>query len=500
MATNNQLKFYKSSSIPSAAKIGSVWFNTTNRTINVRVAENTDADWQTYSGLIDAVYANNTLTITKADGTPISVDFSGIISALSTLGTRVENLETWQTSASSSISTLQTEMNDVEALAADNKSRLDVLEGENGIAKTVADAVKAEEDRAKGVESGLNTRVGALETASTQHGAAIEALQTAVGEGGSVDTKISNAITEFNTTVVTPGLAAKVDNTTYDAYVEANDAAVAAAKKAADDEKVRALAAEAAISERLNEGGDVAAAIAANAAAAAKAQADIDSFLKAEEVADAAIDTLKEIQDWIANDETGTEALIGRVSANESAIATLKGDANTTGSVAKAVADAKKAIEGTLADGDAKTLEAINDELDALVQADIDNLAAAKAYAEQQANAAKEAAISAADSDAITKANAAKEAAIAAAKEYTNSLAGNYDAAGTAQGLVNNLNAEVKDETGLATASIKQVAGVITELSVDVVTGSVATGEAKLALASDVKNYVDNHSVWEIFN
>lgn len=94
MATNNQLKFYKSSSIPSAAKIGSVWFNTTNRTINVRVAENTDADWQTYSGLIDAVYANNTLTITKADGTPISVDFSGIISALSTLGTRVENLET----------------------------------------------------------------------------------------------------------------------------------------------------------------------------------------------------------------------------------------------------------------------------------------------------------------------------------------------------------------------------------------------------------------------
>lgn len=44
----------------------------------------------------------------------------------------------------------------------------------------------------------------------------------------------------------------------------------------------------------------------------------------------------------------------------------IEGDATTDGSIAKQVADAKKAIEGTLAGDDAKTLEAINNELDAL--------------------------------------------------------------------------------------------------------------------------------------
>lgn len=496
MATNNQLKFYKSSSIPSNAILGAIWFNTNNRTINVRVAENGDAsDWQTYSGLIDATWADNKLTITKADGTPITMDFSGVVSSLSNLGTKVENLETWKASASGSISTLQSEMDAVETLAGNNKSRLDVLEGENGIAKTVADAVKAEKDRAEGVESGLNTRVGNLETASTQHGAAIEALQSAVGSTGSVSDMVDQKISANNTSYVDVELAKKANKDDYDAYVLSNNEAV---KKVSDDlasEITRAGQAEAAISARLNEGGDVASAIAAAAAAAAAAQADIDSFLKAEEVADAAIDTLKEIQDWIANDEQGTTALIGRVTDNEGAIATLKGDANTAGSVAKAVADAKKAIEGTLADDDAKTLEAINDELDALVKADSDNLATAKTYAENQAAAAQAAAIAAAASDATTKANAAETAAKEYAKEYADNLAGNYDAAGTAAGLVNGLNANVKDEAGLATASLKQVAGVVTEISVDVATGSVATGESKLALASDVKDYVDNHLV-----
>lgn len=33
------IKFYKSANAPAAAVVGSVWFDTTNRLINVRVAE-----------------------------------------------------------------------------------------------------------------------------------------------------------------------------------------------------------------------------------------------------------------------------------------------------------------------------------------------------------------------------------------------------------------------------------------------------------------------------
>lgn len=45
------------------------------------------------------------------------------------------------------------------------------------------------------------------------------------------------------------------------------------------------------------------------------------------------LDTLKEIADWIANDETGTANLIERVAANEDAIEVLNGDKDTEGSV-----------------------------------------------------------------------------------------------------------------------------------------------------------------------
>ena len=75
--------------------------------------------------------------------------------------------------------------------------------------------------------------------------------------------------------------------------------------------------------------------------------------------ADAAV--LKSAKDY-------TDALAnGAVKANTDALAVLNGDVNTAGSVAKAVNDAKVALEGTLGERDAKTLEALNDRIDAAV-------------------------------------------------------------------------------------------------------------------------------------
>lgn len=54
---------------------------------------------------------------------------------------------------------------------------------------------------------------------------------------------------------------------------------------------------------------------------------------------DGKINTYKEAMDYIAAHGSEYTALLGKVTANENAIATLNGDASTAGSVAKAVAD-----------------------------------------------------------------------------------------------------------------------------------------------------------------
>lgn len=51
---------------------GSIWFNTTNNSINVK----TDTSWDSFSGFRNVSYANYTLTFTKADGTTVPVKIS----------------------------------------------------------------------------------------------------------------------------------------------------------------------------------------------------------------------------------------------------------------------------------------------------------------------------------------------------------------------------------------------------------------------------------------
>ncbi len=73
-----QLKFYKSASAPAAAATGAVWFDTTDHTIQVKTA----TGWDKYAGALnDATWSNNTLTITKHDGSSIALDFSDMASA-----------------------------------------------------------------------------------------------------------------------------------------------------------------------------------------------------------------------------------------------------------------------------------------------------------------------------------------------------------------------------------------------------------------------------------
>lgn len=66
----------------------------------------------------------------------------------------------------------------------------------------------------------------------------------------------------------------------------------------------------------------------------------METFWSATEDSDGIVNKLKEIQDYIASDESGAATMAGDIKANTDAIAVLNGDATKAGSVAKAVADA----------------------------------------------------------------------------------------------------------------------------------------------------------------
>lgn len=504
MAKTN-LKFFKGSSAPEAAIIGAIWFDTENRLIKVKVADSGENMWQAYSGLQNAEWDENAkaLKLTRADDTVLSVNLSDVASAsaLSTLESNFNTLNTNFATEQGYIDILQSEMDVVEGKAAANEAAIATLNGADtvagSVAKTVKDAVAVEAEIARAAEKANADAIDALETTVGNHTTAIAALQDAVGEGGSVDAQIKAAIEALDSPeagVVGDGTfvdvtVKQVDGKITSVVVAEND--IASAKGLAD-EITRATNAENAINAKI--GGNygtgegqvtVAADIQAAKDAAAAAQADIDAFLSATEVGDATIDTLKEIQDWIASDETGTAALVNRVGANETAIATLNGDSNTTGSVAKAVADAVAGVNETIEANEKVTAEALTD-----LDGRVDALEAISAGTE--ISGIKER-LTTLETEVGTNIPADIAAALADAKAYADGLAVNYDAAGTAAGLIAALDATATASSDYASFTVEQVDGkVVNEgSSITLTTGSVANGDDALAVASDVKSYVD---------
>lgn len=95
---NTAIKFYKQSTAPSAAA-GSIWFDTTSKTIKTY----SGTAWEQFGGVVNATLANNVLTITKADASTITLNFSDVASAKETMavfetlntaiGTKVDKVE-----------------------------------------------------------------------------------------------------------------------------------------------------------------------------------------------------------------------------------------------------------------------------------------------------------------------------------------------------------------------------------------------------------------------
>lgn len=90
MAVYPNIKFYRRTEAPSNPQEGYIWFDVTNKRLKIYKSN----DWEDYSGkLADASFASNTLTITKQDGTTVSVDLSGLTTVDSKISAAIDKLD-----------------------------------------------------------------------------------------------------------------------------------------------------------------------------------------------------------------------------------------------------------------------------------------------------------------------------------------------------------------------------------------------------------------------
>lgn len=87
-----QIKFYRSSVAPTNPQEGAIWFNVSNRTIQLYKSN----AWEIYTSIIDASFNDNKLEITKHTGAKVTVDLSDMASksVLDTLSDNFDQLKT----------------------------------------------------------------------------------------------------------------------------------------------------------------------------------------------------------------------------------------------------------------------------------------------------------------------------------------------------------------------------------------------------------------------
>ena len=436
------LKFYKMADQPQGTtekplEKGAVWFDSTNGLIHVY----NGSIWEAYVGVRNAVVEGEKLTITKRDGSTVSVDFSiyATDEALELLAGRVGTLETTVGTHGEGIANLQGRMTTVEGKASAAEGQLAGLT-ETTVMAEIAKQVKVEADRALEAEGKLAERVTPLETASADYEERIGVLEGFISgseDGGSVQDLIDNAIAANNTEYVDVELGKKANKATYEAYVAANDAAVAAVKKTAEDEVTRATAAEAGLQEQIGSGfskdATVAAAVKSAQDAADAAQKTIDDFLTGEGVDPNKVDALKEIIAYMEEHGEDYQAVVDNLDTLNTDVATLKGDAETVGSVAKAVADAEARVNATIVANEETTAAALT-ELDGRVDA-LEGMGLGEVVEGFEARiAANEAAVATIDSRIATAKSDAEATAAADATSKANTAESN--AKGYADGLI----------------------------------------------------------------
>ena len=138
------LKFFRSATAPAAAELGAIWFDSTNKLLKVKNA----TDWEVYDGgrnVIDATFVEGLLTITKASGENVTLDFKDVASASQTmkafeaLDTAVKNA---QSKADTGVKNAATAQSAAEAAQTTADSKIASVTGNTTVkAETVDHAV-----------------------------------------------------------------------------------------------------------------------------------------------------------------------------------------------------------------------------------------------------------------------------------------------------------------------------------------------------------------------
>lgn len=522
---NLQIKFYKGASAPATLTAGMIWFNTKNRTIQVY----TGTAWEIYTGLVDATYANNQLTITKAVGDPLVLDFNSMLNNISGLSDRLDDYDTWKAETVTPVITAFNEnFATVKAASEANTAKLAGLTKATVKAEITAD-VAAEAGRVDGLLAAVNKSIEdmGVDVAANKASAADYATFKANHEAtvnGYIDAKVNvlggdktgsdeyisvqvtTAKGEVSGVVVnTDALTTKIGN--IDLVAGENKAAIEALGKKVGTPV--AVEGQSAYSESYTVAQDIKAA----KDAAAAAQADIDAFFASAETGDKALDTLKEIQHFLEGEGEGgvVQQLLDDVSTNRTDIDVAKAQLAGIGegeTVKNLIATAKSevvdgATEGYATLGDlevkVKALEgavgtegSVAEAIEAAVKPERERIDAYDTW-----KAGLEVADAAIEGQYVSQVKqvAGKiEVTRVALPDWTNTINGAVTAG------IEALDAEIKDETGYITGSVKQVDGKLTELSIDAAVGAVADGEDKLATAASVKTFVENIFSWASFN
>lgn len=138
------LKFFRSATAPAAAELGAIWFDTASKLLKVKNA----TDWEVYDGgrnVTDATFVDGLLTITKASGENVTLDFKDVASASQTmkafeaLDTAVKNA---QSKADTGVANAATAQSAAEAAQTTADSKVASVTGDTTVkAETVNHAV-----------------------------------------------------------------------------------------------------------------------------------------------------------------------------------------------------------------------------------------------------------------------------------------------------------------------------------------------------------------------
>ena len=363
-----------------------------------------------------AVYdaAGRKLTLTKGATYMTAADVDGKIStAVGSLGNDAEgnayaNVKAYVDAKTSGIAT-DTALSELAGKVSTAESEIDALQAAiadgGSVANAIADAKKAGTDaaaaaataqatanskttmaeveaknyatktEAQGYANAKDTAISAAKAAADAAQADVDALEIKVGtvpENKTVVQMIADA--QAAATYDDTALKGRVSNIEKD-YLKAADKTELS--NSISDMDTAYKAADTALSNRVKaiEDDHLKAADKTELAnSIADVKSDVDTFLNAANIGGEAIDTLKEIQEYISSDGTAAAEMTSKIGALETTVGKAAEGENPATGLVKSVADNAAAIatEKSRAEG----VEAD------LAQADTDNLAAAKKYAD----------------------------------------------------------------------------------------------------------------------